>query len=207
MLAAALVATAAALGGAELVLLDGKVLNGESVRRDGDVYVLMTPAGEVTMPVDLVDKVRLTAEPAPPPPKPDWVPDGPTGIQVGPATVFGEIPEGPTGIQVGPAKTLAGPEVRPPTAEEQTRALGKPAEFQKGVIDSDWTPKSAFDPNEDVLAESRSTWAKAPIDPTWKPTSAFDANEDVLAESRSSWAKAPIDSTWAPTDGFAKKPW
>ena len=176
-------ATAVALGGAELILQDGRVLKGDSVRKDEDVYVLTTPTGEVTMPVELVEGVRLTGEPEPPRPE--------------------GIPEGPTGFKVGKAETLAGNEVRPSTPEEQTRAIGSPSKFQPSVVDHEWHPTSALS-DEDVLADSRSTWAPDIVDSEWTPTSAFDEKEDVLEGGRSTWAKSPIDHEWKPTDGFAK---
>lgn len=174
---------AVALGGAELILLDGRVLQGDSVRKDEDVYVLTTPTGEMTMPVELVEGVRLTGDPEPPRPE--------------------GIPDGPTGFRVGTAETLSGPEIRPSTPEEQTRAIGNPSKFQPSIVDHEWHPQSALS-DEDVLADSRSTWAPDVVDSTWTPKSAFDEKEDVLAGSRSSWAKSPVDNEWKPTDGFAK---
>jgi hypothetical protein len=189
-LLAAAVATAAALAGAELVLLDGQVVRGDSVRREGDIYVLTMPSGEFTIPVDLVEQVRLTSPPpAADPTRPDWVGDGPTGVKAGPPV------------------QLAGPQVPLPPPSAQQAVFGKPAEFKKASIDPTWTPTPAWDPNVDVLAESRSTWKKASIDPTWTPKSAYDPNVDVLAESRSTWQDSPMDSTWTPTDGFKKSSW
>lgn len=169
-------AAAVALGGAELILQDGRVLKGDSVRKEEDVYVLTTPTGELTMPVELVDGVRLTGEPE---------------------------PEAPTAFKVVEPGAIVGDEVRPPTAEEQTRAIGSPSRFAPSIVDHEWHPKSALS-DEDVLADSRSTWAEDIVDSEWKPTSAFDAKEDVLAGSRSTWAKPAIDPSWKPTDGFAK---
>jgi hypothetical protein len=189
VLSAAVLATAVALGGAELVLVDGRVVRGESARRDGDVYVLTTDSGDLTMPVDLVDQVRLT---------------GPAETE--PPAIKG-IPEGPTGFRAGGPETLAGTAIAPSTPADQLAVFGKPAEFKKGTIDPTWTPKSAYDPNVDVLADSRSTWKKSSIDPTWTPKSAYDPNVDVLADSRSTWQKSSIDSTWTPTDGFKKSAW
>ena len=181
---AAALAFAVALGGAELVLLDGRVLRGESVRREGDLYVLETEAGETTMPADLVESVRLTGDPE--------------------ARPIEGIPEGPTGLRDDGPQQLAGAPVRPSTPEEQTRAIGNPSTFQKDVVDPNWAPTPAWDPSKDVLADSRSTFVQSPIDPEWHPESAFDNNKDVLADSRSTFAKSPVDSSWTPTDGFKK---
>lgn len=182
---AVVLATAVALGGAELILQDGRVLKGDSVRRDDDVYVLTTPSGEITMPVELVDAVKLGGEPEP----------APAG--------FEGVPEGPTGIRVAKPGAIVGDEVRPPTPEEQTRAIGNPSKFQPSIVDHEWHPTSALS-DEDVLADSRSTWAPDVVDSEWTPTSAFDEQEDVLADSRSTWAKPAVDTSWKPTDGFAR---
>lgn len=182
---AVVLATAVALGGAELILQDGRVFKGDSVRKEEDVYVLSTPTGELTMPVELVEGVRLTGEPEP----------RPAG--------FEELPEGPTGIRTAKPGAIVGDEIRPPTAEEQTRAIGNPSKFAPSIVDHEWHPTSAFG-DEDVLADSRSTWAEDVVDSEWKPTSAFDEKEDVLAGSRSTFAKSAVDSSWKPTDGFAK---
>ena len=180
---AALLVGAAALAGAELVLVDGRVLPGDSVRREGDLYVLSTDKGDVTMPADLVDTVRLTGEPE--------------------RKVEG-VPEGPTGFRDAGPQQLAGTPVQPSSPAQQTAAIGNPSSFRKSPIDPEWHPTSAYDMNKDVLADSRSTFAKSPIDPEWHPTSAFDQNKDVLADSRSTFAKSPIDNSWTPTDGFKK---
>jgi len=181
---AALLVGAAALAGAELVLVDGRVLPGDSVRRDGDLYVLTTKTGDVTMPADLVERVQLTGEPEPRP-------------------VEG-IPEGPTAFRDAGPQQLAGAPVQPTSPAEQTAAIGNPSSFRKSPIDSEWHPTSAYDMSKDVLADSRSTFVQSPINPEWHPTSAFDQNKDVLADSRSTFAKSPIDSSWTPTDGFKK---
>jgi hypothetical protein len=180
VLGAAYLATAVALGGAELVLVDGQVVRGESVRKEGDVYVLTTATGDVTMPVDLVDQVRLT----------------------------GQAETAPTGIKAGGPRTLAGGPVEPARTDEQLAVFGKPAEWQKSSIDPNWVPESDW--NMDPGTQNNwnpSTWAQSSIDPNWTPTSAYDANEDVLADSRSTWQQAPTGSTWVPTDGFKKSAW
>jgi len=49
-----------ASGQAELELLDGRVISGTDVRREGQVYVLTLEGGDmVTLPVELVASVRL----------------------------------------------------------------------------------------------------------------------------------------------------
>jgi len=100
-------------------------------------------------------------------------------------------------------ETLAGQEIDPPTKADQLEVLGKPSQFQQGVVDSRWTPKSDWDMDPEKQNNFRpSTWQESPIDPSWKPTSAWDEDKDVMARSRSTWQKSPVDSSWTPTDGF-----
>jgi len=173
-----LAAATAARPAADLVLIDGREIRGREVRREGGVY-LVTPlegGGVVAVPADLVREVRVVGDeplPAPPP-----------------------------GLTLAEPQVLAGVEVQAPRTEDQLRVLGEPSRFQQSPIDPTWRPTSAFS-DEDVLADSRSTWAESPIDPTWHPTSAF-SDEDVLADSRSEWAQSPVNSSWAPKDGFAR---
>ena len=70
--------------------------------------------------------------------------------------------------------TLAGPEIRMPTPQEQTAVFGEPAKFAQDVVQFDlhptyWVP----DPNEGVME------GMPPMTP-------------------------PRNDTWAPSDGFAK---
>ena len=70
--------------------------------------------------------------------------------------------------------TLAGPEIRPPTPQEQLAVFGEPAKFAPDVVEFDlqptyWVP----DPNEGVMM------GMPPMQP-------------------------PRNDTWVPTDGFAK---
>jgi hypothetical protein len=70
--------------------------------------------------------------------------------------------------------TLAGPEIRPPTPQEQLAVFGEPAKFAQDVVHFDlhptyWVP----DPNEGVME------GMAPMAP-------------------------PRNDTWVPSDGFAK---
>ena len=166
-------------GAAELKLSDGQVLRGADVRRDGDVYILILDNGSaVSLPSDLVVSVRLEEDAKP----------------------------APTGIVVANEGTqLSGAEVAPPRTDQQLKVLGKPSEFAPGPVDPTWHPEPAFNPNQDVLADSRSTWAQGPVDPDWTPESAFDGRDDVMADSRSSFSQGVVDSAWQPTDGFQRK--
>ncbi len=178
----------------ELVLQDGRVIEANDVRRDGGNYVVRLPTGEtLTLPVEIVKTVRLTAR-------------GPF-TSAEPRVVGGQAPPaGPSGLRVAEPETLAGRPVRPPTRSEQLETLGSPARFQRDIVDNRWTPKSDWD-MDPVKGNNfnPSTWAKGPIDPNWQPESAWDPNSDMLAPSRSTWQKSNIDSTWTPTDAFAKK--
>lgn len=185
--AAALLAVATAFPGSELVLVDGKVLRGESVRRDGDDYVLTTEIGEVTLPVELVSQVRLIETS-----RPETRGDE-------------EAPKAPTGFVEDRPQQIAGKAVRPPSTEEQLRNAGRTSTFQKDIIDSRWEPSTDWNMDPETQNNwAPSTWAKDIVDTRWEPTSAFDANKDVLADSRSTWKTSIIDSSWEPTDGFKK---
>ena len=185
-------------GDTELVLLDGQVLRGIDLRRDGEEYVLTLKSGdEVAFPVVLVESVRLVGgierHPAPSPLRTDLEPENLAGTPV---------PGGPTGTRHGDPETLAGQPFDPPSRSEQMKALGPPAEFQKGIVDNRWEPTSDWDMSPENNNFNPSTWAEGPIDPNWQPESAFDPDEDVLESSRSTWQKSIIDNTWTPTDGF-----
>jgi hypothetical protein len=190
--------------GAELVLRDGRVLEGVDVRRDGQVYVLELESGErLTFPVELVDEVRLTGDEKV---KEDQLRPG--FRNAGPETLSGAPPDenAPTGLREGEPQTLAGREVRPPRPSEQTEALGEPAQFQKGIVDPEWRPETDWnmDPHEQNNF-APSEWAEGPVDPNWTPESAFDANKDVMEPSRSEWRENIVENSWEPTDGFEKK--
>jgi hypothetical protein len=90
-----------------------------------------------------------------------------------------------------------------PTPAERLEVLGKPARFQRAIVDSSWTPKSDWDMDPEKQNNFRpSAWQESPIDSSWTPTSGFDESKDVMAEGRSTWQKGRIDSSWMPTDGF-----
>ncbi len=170
--------------GASLRLTDGRVLKGRDVRRDGDTFLLSLDGGAVVpVPAELVAEVGIESAPEPPP-----------------------LPEKVPGLTYGEPQTLAGAPVTPPTTSEQLAVFGEPAKFQPDIVKSSFQPKY-WVPDPEQNNWNPSTWAQSSIDPNWQPTSAFDPNKDVLADSRSTWQKSSIDSTWVPQDGFKKKPW
>jgi hypothetical protein len=165
-----------AVAGASLRLIDGRILEGQDVRRDGDVYLLTLEGGAVVpVPADLVAEVGIAAAPEPAPP----------------------------GLTVAEPQVLAGVAVEPPRTEAQLGALGPPARFQPNVVNSGFQP-TYWVPDPANNNFNPSTWAQPPIDPDWAPTSAFDPSEDVLAAGRATWQTAPTDPTWVPQDGFKK---
>jgi hypothetical protein len=170
---------------ASLKLTDGKVLEGRSVRRDGDVYLLEIEGGSVVpVPVALVEEVGIGGEPEPEPPAE-------------------QVPEQVPGLTYGKPQQLAGTAVEAPSTHAQLAVLGEPARFRQNVVESNlkpsyWVP----DPSEHNWAPSE--WADGVVDPTWTPESAFDPDEDVLEDSRSTFQKGTIDSSWVPEDGFKK---
>lgn len=166
------------VAGTKIVLEDGQVLEGVDVRRDGDLYVVELESGGVlTLPVDLVAEVRLSAD--------------------------GDDATAPPGLTYSAPRQLAGQPVGPLRPSEAQAVLGEPSKFQPNIIDPNWEPESGF-PEGDVLANSRSTWQDDIIDPSWEPESGFP-EESVLADSRSTWQRSIIDNTWVPEDGFKKK--
>ena len=166
-----------ASGQAELELIDGRVISGTDVRREGAVYVLTLEGGDtVTLPLELVAQVRLFG----------------TGEK-----------RAPSGVRDEGSKTLAGSEVEVPTTSEQLEVLGEPSRFQKSNVNHDWVPESDWNMDPETQNNfAPSTWQESPIDPEWKPESAWDEDEDVLESSRSTWQKSSINSEWTPTDGF-----
>lgn len=142
---------ARAQGAAAIVLADGRVLEGEDVRREGDLIVLELPTGEaIAVPDALVGRLRLG--------------DG------------GPLPlsrKAPPGLRLAEPETLAGTFVPPPRREEQVAVFGEPARFNPGPIDVSWKPRSWFDPDRDVLARSRARWARSLLDPNWTPSDGF----------------------------------
>jgi len=202
-------ATLPVRGQTELELIDGRVLTGTSVRRDGGYYILKLESGEeITFPAELVKTVRLNAEPEEDPghlsgPAPPPIP----GLVRGEAqTLAGSAPpEGPTGMVSGDPQQLAGERVQAPRPSEQLEVFGEPAKFQKGIVDNSWTPSTDWnmDP-EEQNNWAPSKWAEDIVDHSWEPTSAWNADDDVMKSSQSTWQKGSFDSSWTPTDGFKK---
>ena len=196
-------------GQTELVLVDGRVLKGERVRRDGGDYILTLESGDdISLPFELVESVRLASDRAREEKRAaERASNLHPGFRTGePETIAGTPPpDGPTGLRSDGPQQLAGQPVRQPTRAEQTAVLGEPAEFQKNIIDPSWTPTTDWnmDPQEqNNWAPSK--WAEDIVDHSWEPESAFDPNKDVMEPSRSTFKKSIIDSSWEPTDGFKK---
>jgi hypothetical protein len=211
VLALLAVATLPVLGQTELVLIDGRVLKGKAVRRDGGEYVLTLESGdEISLPAELVRTVRLGEGPKrPEPEKRDdgRTPGSPPGFRrAEPETLAGAPPpEGPSGLRESEPHQLAGEPVRPPTVREQRGTLGEAARFQKDIVKNDWQPTTDWNMDPELQNNwAPSKWAEDIVDNSWKPESAWNAEDDVLKDSRSSWRNGPVDSSWKPTDGFKK---
>ena len=184
-LSASLAALLLAATGAEassLVLTDGQVIKGTDVRREGDSYLVTIAGGNtVAFPSALVKEVSLEDD---------------------------VKPAAPKGYDTSGAKTLAGPspgQLHSQDPKDQLAVFGPPTRWSKDAVDTTWVPTNAYDPNVDVMANSRSTWSKSAIDTTWVPTNAYDPNKDVMAGSRSTWSKSAVDTTWKPSDGWGFK--
>lgn len=191
----------------QLVLIDGKTLDGVDVRRDQQVYLLTLENGRVAaVPVELVKEVRLEG-PAKERAEESVEKRGPDGIVIEDAedarTLAGEDEFQHPGVRYGTGQQLAGPDAVTIDTSEELAVFGEPAKFQEDIIDPDWVPESDWD--DDPVKNNNfapSTWSKGWNDPEWQPESAFDRNEDVLADSRSTWSDSVIDNEWRPTDGF-----
>jgi hypothetical protein len=181
-LAALFLAGALAEASSSLVLTDGQTIKGTDVKRQGDSYfVTMVDGNTVAIPAALVKEVKIE--------------DDPPTVQP------------PQGFDYSGPKTLAGyGEYVSQDPKDQLQVFDGPTSWPKNVVDTTWVPTSAYDPDVDVLAGSRSTWSKNAVDTTVVPKSAYDPNVDVMAGTRSTWAKNVVDTTWKPTDSWGFKP-
>ena len=160
----------AAFGQAELELLDGRILGGTDVRREGAVYVLtLEGGGTISLPVELVASVRLFGK-------------GDERDQ--PKTLAGDEIDLPTrseqlevlGKPSRFQKSISDPTWAPKSdwnMDPVQQNNFAPSTWQKSPIDPSWKPTSDWDADDDVLESSRSTWQKSPIDSKWTPTNGF----------------------------------
>jgi hypothetical protein len=163
-----------------VTLTDGQILKGSGLKRDGDSFlVVMDAGGTVAVPAALVKAISFSDD----------------------------AKKAPPGFDFSGPKTLAGPATRPSQdAKDQLKAFGPPTQWSKDVIDTTWTPTSAFDLSKDVFAFSRTTWAPNVVDTTWQPKDAFDTSQDLFASTRATWSASVVDTTWTPADGWGFKP-
>ena len=105
------IAVGAALAATELVLQDGRVLEGVDVRRQEDDYVLRLESGDtVVIPVELVKTVRLIET------EPHKYPETRPYQYPEPEDLTEPPPDAPSGLVESDPQTLAGTPVRPPTS-------------------------------------------------------------------------------------------
>lgn len=179
-----LLAALPAMAGAELQLVDGRTLKGESVERKGSLYLLSVEGDAVLpIPIDLVRRVRLTGDAAP----------------------------AASGMRPAVARTLVGQPDGPKLADtpEQLGVFSKsnsPRSSAVDVISPAWRPGSGQRTPADVTEFNPVRWYRAPIDPNWQPTSAFKQQNDVTEFSPARWYQAPLPATWWPRDGFQREP-
>jgi len=170
----------------QLVLRDGRVLEGSDVwREQGNYYLVLEGGGVIPIPEQLVERVALSAASRP--------------------EDTAEEPAGPTGMRSPEPAQLAGTPVQAPRPSEQLEVLGTPSTFQQGVVDPYWHPESDWkadssDPRRNDFAPSE--WADSVVDSEWHPESAFTEDHTQFAPSQ--WQPDVIDSTWVPQDGFKK---
>jgi hypothetical protein len=153
-------------GQAELELVDGRVLAGTDVRREGDVYVLTLEGGNtIALPVELVATVRLfgTGTPRNLAGHEAKVPTPSEQLEV-----LGE----PARFQKSIVDSTWVPESDWDMDPEKQNNF-RPSTWQESPIDPNWKPTSAWDESKDVMARGRSTWQKSPIDSSWTPTDGF----------------------------------
>jgi len=170
----------AAWAGADLILLDGKLLQGRSVERRDGVYLLTTSFDNVIpVPAELVREMRLTGG--------DAVP--------------------PTGLVYGPPRQLAGPAIEIPGRREQLAAFGRPpALFQGASNTGRWNPQDGFK-GKDASSFHPVFWVKPAIDPVWSPTPAYTSATDVTEFRPARWYRSTIDPVWRPRDDFRPREW
>lgn len=204
-LLAAVGALSSARAGTEVVLQDGQVIQATEVRRDGDNFVIVLPSGgTATLPAGSVASVRLGDEP-PAAPTTGAKPETTGGITYndkGQQISGPKLPENKNFPTVVSGPDVKAPSV----ADQQrvlgtpSQFKGDITHQQDWVPSTDWN----MDPTE-TNNWAPSTWAPDIVDSRWEPKSAYDTNKDVLADSRSTFQKGAIDSTWTPTDGFRKE--
>ena len=165
------------LAAAKLELTDGRLVEGRSVKLQGDEYVLeIDDAHTLTFPAELVKELRLVDDEVP----------APTAFR----------PPAPE-VKTSPLRAI-----RPLVAEEQTKKIGAPSTFRPDPVKPTDTGTNYWkmDPSQHYWA--RAKWSPSPISPYWTPVSAFDARKDVLAPSYSKWMTTRFDGTWWPTDAY-----
>jgi hypothetical protein len=197
----------AILAASSVVLSDGQVIKGTDIRRDGDsYYVSLSDGNTAVFPASLVKEIRIEDDAPAPPPSTQLA--GPVvavpGSDIAPTQIAGPGVTPPGSANTRPAQ-LAGPVVTPPNPSDQLKVFGPPTKWSKDAVDTTYVPKNAYDPNADVMANSRSTWSKDAVDTTYVPKNAYDPNADVMASSKSTWSKSAVDTTWQPQDGFGFK--
>ncbi len=175
----ALALAGTAFAGAELVLVDGRVLSGVSVERKEDAYHLAGENGAViAIPAALVREMRLTGGDAPP----------------------------PTGLTFSRPAVLAGFDAPPPGRREMLAAFGRPpALFRPPSGTQIWAPRDGFE-GKDESGFRPTRWATPVLDPVWRPVSGF-GSEGGLGLRPVIWRPAIVDTTWRPRDGFGPGGW
>jgi hypothetical protein len=172
-----LLAAASPLRGAEIVLLDGRILSGVSVVFLEGAFSLETGAGgSVAVPMELVRELRL-GEPAEPP--------ATAGLRRAEPQQLAGLPGG----------------VRPLEPREALAAFGRPpARFRPSILDPAWTPVDGW--SNRAAAGNPARWAKPVFDPIWRPRNAFERDWTEFRPAR--WARPIFDVHWFPADGFRR---
>jgi hypothetical protein len=185
----ALLLGATVAAGAELVLLDGQVLTGRSVKLEGELYLLALDGDEVLpLPAALVREVRQN--------------EGPGAATTGPGS--------PDPIAATDPGSLLDPPLDPAASPDRPRLFvqlpddGESASrFTQSILDPNWLPQSesAERPMLDVFEPSR--FVDAPIDPDWALESGFGEPEGKAPFRPARFKRSPVRSDWRPEDGFS----
>ncbi len=199
LLAALVFATVGqALAGAELILVDGRQLAGDSVERRGSEFVLETDDGvQVSIQVELVRAIRLTGGPPvlcdhwgagfqgqelqleTAEPEPD--------AEEHPASITADAGHGSSMRKPPPKHHMAGDEA---SSDVDTRSIR-----ERHLI-----PPSSLSPtqSEQLAAFGRdpATFEQGPVDPTWHYDDVLGHETDVTQFRPSRWNQSPIDPVW-----------
>jgi rare lipoprotein A len=219
-----------ALAGFQLVLKNGKVLNGADLARENGNYVLIQANGQrTTLAPNQVAEVRIlgddvvAAEGSGDAPGDDAEQDEPVGqnlaggdvqdrvIRAEPSSLAGgeapELPQTQDGAQNlagGTDQPLQPGEWRPESdwAREDEDDWSRTGGWESNAPDRTWIPDSDYATDLEDNNWNPSTWTLPAIDPKGTPVSDLDTGLEKNDWNPSTWTKPASQPSWQPTDGF-----